>query len=190
MPAGGPAAEPLFGVAVRRRRLPAHVAASHCGTCTRCIEACPTGAIASGGGLDAGSCISTWTIEWRGKAPPDRRSEQGGILFGCDICQAVCPWNQRAAENPDSPPVRSEYSALPAHAEIGLADLIELSDDGPGCELVDGNIPEAKGVGLRNTRERLATLYGAHHSIKLSQTDPHGLTICIRIPYTPKHAPA
>ncbi len=68
--------------------------------------------------------------------------------------------------------------------------LIELSDDGPGCELTDGHVPESSGVGLSNTRERLATIYGSGHSIKLSQTDPHGLTICIRIPYTPKHAPS
>jgi len=68
--------------------------------------------------------------------------------------------------------------------------LIELSDDGPGCELVNGHVPESNGVGLSNTRERLATIYGSHHSLKLSQTDPHGLTICIRIPYTPKHAPS
>ena len=67
--------------------------------------------------------------------------------------------------------------------------LMEVSDDGPGCELVDNSIPDAKGVGLRNTRERLATLYGSEHSIKLSQTDPHGLTICIRMPFTPKHGP-
>jgi two-component system LytT family sensor kinase len=67
--------------------------------------------------------------------------------------------------------------------------LIEVSDDGPGCELVNNTIPDAKGVGLRNTRERLAALYGLEHSIKLSQTQPHGLTICIRIPYTPKHGP-
>jgi len=67
--------------------------------------------------------------------------------------------------------------------------LMEVSDDGPGCELVDNAIPDAKGVGLRNTRERLATLYGSEHSIRLSQTEPHGLTICIRIPYTPKHGP-
>ena len=64
--------------------------------------------------------------------------------------------------------------------------LMEVSDDGPGCELINNNIPDAKGVGLRNTRERLATLYGSEHSIKLSQTDPHGLTICIRIPFTSK----
>lgn len=78
---------------------------------------------------------------------------------------------------------------LKISARVFAGDLLmEVSDDGPGCELVNGKIPDAKGVGLRNTRERLATLYGSEHSIKLSQTDPHGLTICIRIPFTPKHA--
>ena len=61
--------------------------------------------------------------------------------------------------------------------------LLELSDDGPGVELVDGEIPNANGVGLRNTRERLAELYGSQHSFRLSETDPHGLTISIRIPF-------
>ena len=79
---------------------------------------------------------------------------------------------------------------LKISAKVFAGDLlIEVSDDGPGCELVNNNIPNAKGVGLRNTRERLAAIYGAEHSIKLSQTDPHGLTICIRIPFTPKHQP-
>ncbi len=61
--------------------------------------------------------------------------------------------------------------------------LIEVSDDGPGVALVDGNIPGANGVGLRNTRERLQELYGEHQSFKLESADPHGLIICIRIPY-------
>ena len=61
--------------------------------------------------------------------------------------------------------------------------LIELSDDGPGVELVDGQIPGANGVGLRNTRERLTELYGSQHAFRLSNTQPHGLTINIRIPY-------
>jgi len=61
--------------------------------------------------------------------------------------------------------------------------LIEVSDDGPGVELVDGEIPGASGVGLRNTRERLQELYGEHHSFKLDRVEPHGLLICIRIPY-------
>jgi epoxyqueuosine reductase len=124
-----PAREPLYAVEARRRRAPRTVAASHCGTCTRCVEACPTGAISSEGGLDAGSCISTWTIEWRGKPPGDRRAQQGGILFGCDICQAVCPWNQRAAAHGANLRLRDEYGTLPAHEDLGLADLLELNDD-------------------------------------------------------------
>ena len=68
--------------------------------------------------------------------------------------------------------------------------LLELSDDGPGVELVDGQIPGANGVGLRNTRERLSELYKAHHSFRLSQTDPHGLTIRIRIPFESKSTKA
>lgn len=77
---------------------------------------------------------------------------------------------------------------LKISAKVFAGDLLmEVSDDGPGCELVNNEIPDAKGVGLRNTRERLATIYGSEHSIKLSQTEPHGLTICIRIPFTPKN---
>lgn len=60
--------------------------------------------------------------------------------------------------------------------------LIELADNGPGCQVVDGRIPGAEGVGLRNTRERLAELYGERHGFRLSETEPHGLTINIRIP--------
>ena len=79
---------------------------------------------------------------------------------------------------------------LKISARVFAGDLLmEVSDDGPGCDLVNNDIPNAKGVGLRNTRERLATLYGSEHSIKLSETEPHGLTICIRIPFTPKHGP-
>ncbi len=69
-------------------------------------------------------------------------------------------------------------------AKVFAGDLlIELSDDGPGLELVDGEPPPSNGVGLRNTRERLVELYGNRHSFRLSRTDPHGLTIHIRIPF-------
>jgi two-component system LytT family sensor kinase len=64
--------------------------------------------------------------------------------------------------------------------------LLELSDDGPGVELVDGQIPDANGVGLRNTRERLLELYDQQHSFRLSNTEPHGLTVSIRIPFETK----
>ena len=69
-------------------------------------------------------------------------------------------------------------------AKVFAGDLlIELSDDGPGLELVNGQPPPSNGVGLRNTRERLGELYGQRHSFRLSKTEPHGLTIHIRIPF-------
>jgi LytS/YehU family sensor histidine kinase len=77
-----------------------------------------------------------------------------------------------------------EAGHLRIAAKVFAGDLlIELSDDGPGAKLVDGQLPEGRGVGLRNTRERLNELYGGQHSFRLKDTEPHGLTINIRIPY-------
>jgi epoxyqueuosine reductase len=94
-----------------------------CGTCRRCIEACPTAAIVPGRlgyTVDSRRCISYSTIELRGGIPVERRAAMGGHVFGCDICQDVCPWNRRAPVTPD-PAFEARDFALPLErlASIG-----------------------------------------------------------------------
>ena len=99
-----------------------------CGSCTRCIEACPTEAIVPTGlvegpawALDSRLCISYFTIELRGLAPAETRPAIGRHVFGCDICQDVCPWNRRAPET-------EEPAFAPAHFAPPLDKLAALSE--------------------------------------------------------------
>lgn len=96
-----------------------------CGTCRRCIEACPTDALINdepGTTLDARRCISYLTIEKRGELPVNIASEMANHVFGCDICQDVCPWNSRAA-------YATESAFEPAHYAPPLATLATLTED-------------------------------------------------------------
>ncbi|HUH54794.1 MAG TPA: tRNA epoxyqueuosine(34) reductase QueG [Rhodanobacter sp.] len=93
-------------------------ASAHCGTCTRCIDVCPTQAILGPYQLDAKRCISYLTIELKGSIPEDLRAPIGNRIFGCDDCQLVCPWNKFAQET-------SEPDFAPRHSLDG-AKLVEL----------------------------------------------------------------
>ena len=117
----------------------------HCGTCTRCIEACPTGAIASEGySLDASKCISFLTIENKEAIPDEFDGKMSDFIFGCDICQQVCPWNRFAHTHnePDFEP-KEEFLAL------DKKDWQNLSEE-QYKELFYGNpIARAKYQGLK-----------------------------------------
>jgi epoxyqueuosine reductase len=120
------AAEPLFAVVPRRPLGLSPQGASRCGNCTSCLDACPTGALREPFVLDANLCLSTWTIEWRGRAPASGRSRQGGLVFGCDICQAVCPWNRRASRgNATTAGPLAAYAVREEYTGIDLADLLD-----------------------------------------------------------------
>jgi epoxyqueuosine reductase len=73
----------------------------HCGTCTRCLDACPTGALTAPYQMDATRCISYLTIEHKGPITPELMSGMGRQVFGCDICQDVCPWNRKSPISTD-----------------------------------------------------------------------------------------
>lgn len=87
----------------------------HCGTCTRCLDACPTGAIVAPGTVDARKCISYLTIEHRGEIAPELENAVGTHLYGCDVCQDVCPWNVKFASEVREP-------AFVARAPVGERD--------------------------------------------------------------------
>jgi epoxyqueuosine reductase len=94
-----------------------------CGSCTLCIEACPTGALDDPGVLDSTKCLSYWS-QAPGAVPAEYREEMGSYVYGCDICQDVCPWN-RGTEK------RREGAGLPEGAEpaVSLLDWLEAADD-------------------------------------------------------------
>ena len=97
-------------------------APDRCGTCTRCIEACPTDAILAPYQLDSNKCISYLTIEKRGSIPEDLRGGMGRHVFGCDICQDVCPWNRKAPAT-----TLPEFAPRPGLVNPALAWLAEMS---------------------------------------------------------------
>jgi epoxyqueuosine reductase len=99
-------------------------AADRCGTCRRCLEACPTAAFAEPGVLDARRCISYLTIEARGPIPASLGPLLGDWLFGCDVCQEVCPWNVHfAAETRES-----RYMGRPASDWPTLTEILAMTE--------------------------------------------------------------
>lgn len=122
-----------------------------CGTCRRCIDACPTQALVEPRKLDANKCLSYWSIESRAVAPLEIREKWGDWLFGCDICQSVCPWNEKVIGKKNlEPQARREMLPNDEHALIEELRWL-LTSSGKGIEraLKGTALSRAGSFGLR-----------------------------------------
>jgi epoxyqueuosine reductase len=119
-------------------------APDRCGTCTRCIDACPTDAFLGPYQLDANKCIAYLTIEKRGTISEDLRAEMGHHVFGCDICQDVCPWNRKAPAS-----AAPEFQPRPGLVNPALAWLAEMSEEDFRQTFSGSPIRRTKRSGLR-----------------------------------------
>jgi epoxyqueuosine reductase len=115
-----------------------------CGTCTRCLDACPTGALVAPGVLDATRCLSYLTIEIKGASPAHLRNALGAHVYGCDICQDVCPYNEAAPQSDDA-----AWQVRPGLDLPKLADLWRRPDSELRTLVKGSAMTRAKVTGLR-----------------------------------------
>ena len=130
--------------------------ADRCGTCTRCIEACPTNAILEPRLLDATRCISYLTIETKGSIPVEFRESVGDLLYGCDVCQDVCPWNvsfSKAISVADFAP----RPALEKNARALAREILAMDEDEFRLAFKGSAMKRAK---LRGLKRNAATVLG------------------------------
>ena len=116
-----------------------------CGKCTRCMEACPTGAITGPGEIDATRCISYLTIELKEDIPQQFKEKMGNYIFGCDICQDVCPHNIKFARKTNEP----EFEPLPAISLWSKSDWEEMDKSGYQKQLIKTRSPLARAAFLK-----------------------------------------
>jgi len=126
-------------------------ATDQCGTCTACIEACPTGAITQPYVVDSNRCLSYLTIEHRGPVPEDLRGSFDGWIFGCDVCQDVCPWNQKFARETDEPRFRPRKGNI----DPDLREWRSMSEEEFNRRFRGSPIRRAKHAGLMRTLDIL-----------------------------------
>jgi epoxyqueuosine reductase len=139
---------------------------SFCGSCKKCLEACPTGAIVAEGVVDSNKCIAYLTIEHRGEIEPFLMEKMGNWIFGCDICQQVCPWNRKVIYNTNSNGWFGKNESL---YKMTLLDMLNIDKEEFSRIFKDSTIKRAKWEGfIRNVIIVVANLkvYAAIEKLK------------------------
>ena len=131
--------------------------ADRCGTCTRCLDACPTDALVAPRVLDARRCISYLTIELKGEIPPELREEVGGLVYGCDICQDVCPWNVRFSTGLSEPSFAPRAAIAGKDARTLARDILAMDDEAFRIAFAGSPMKRAK---LRGLKRNAAVVLG------------------------------
>jgi epoxyqueuosine reductase len=124
-------------------------ASDHCGTCRACIEACPTGAIVEERVLDSNRCISYLTIELKGQIPAEWHDAIGEMIYGCDVCQDVCPWNVRFARDLREPAFRARELIAQKSPRTLALEILAMEDDTLRAALKGSPMKRAKPRGLK-----------------------------------------
>lgn len=132
-------------------------AADHCGSCTRCLDACPTDAFVAPRVLDATRCISYLTIELKNEIPEQLRERIGDHVYGCDVCQEVCPWNQRFARELRVPEFAPREFIAGKDARTLARDLLAMSQEEFSAAFKGSPMKRAK---LRGLKRNAAVVLG------------------------------
>ena len=129
-------------------------ATDHCGTCTRCIDACPTQAIVSPTEIDAGKCISYLTIELKDALiPSEFHSKMEGWMFGCDICQDVCPWNRFSKQNAEP-----AFTPIPEILNLSLKEWEAMTEETFNKTFKNSPLKRTKWKGIQRNIKAIKTI--------------------------------
>jgi epoxyqueuosine reductase len=125
--------------------------AGHCGSCTACLDACPTQAFVKAGVLDATKCISYLTIELKGEIPREFHAAiaEGGHLYGCDVCQEVCPWNVKFAREVEEPRFEARAVIAGKDARTLATEILAMSEEEFRIAFKGSAMKRAKAAGVR-----------------------------------------
>ncbi|NWF89215.1 MAG: tRNA epoxyqueuosine(34) reductase QueG [Ignavibacteriaceae bacterium] len=128
-----------------------HPIKDFCGSCTACIDACPTDAIVEEYVLDSNKCISYLTIENKKEIPAEFKNKFENWIFGCDICQEVCPWNKKFSKVTN----QSEFNPNEGNNELNLNDLLNMTQEEFDQKFCESPIKRAKLSGMKRNAEFL-----------------------------------